>query len=736
MTARAMAQHPRLLLTPETVTEIRQELGSVPVFDAQMAEAVSMVNAAIDQGIDVPIPVDMAGGYTHERHKRNWLLMQQAGVLYQFTEDKKYAEYVREMLLAYAEMYPTLGLHPAKRSYSPGKLFWQCLNDANWLVSVSQAYDCIYEFLSEEERELLERDLFRPYADFLSVENPQFFNRIHNHSTWACAALGMIGLVLEDEEIVSRALYGLRDSSIQAGMLDNDGGMIRKAGEYQAGFLAQMEGSFSPDGYFTEGPYYLRYAIFPFLLFSASLDQSMPELDILGYHDSILRKAVYALLNQTDANGLVFPINDAQKGMSWKSRDIVTAVDLAYHLYDQDPELLSIAQLQGWVTLDPAGFRVSKDLQQGLAKPIHRNSVMYRDGAQGTQGGIGILRAEGSAGHELCLVMKYSAQGGGHGHFDKLSYSLYGPMGEIVQDYGSVRWVNIDQKGGGTYLPENNSWAKQSIAHNTVTVDQTTQYQGKIQLADANQPYLFAADILHPEVQYISARDSNAYPGVMLHRSMVLIADSGLAEPIVVDLFRVESDSAHTYDLPLWYTGHLLTTNMEFEQLAALTPMGKNHGYQHMWLEGQGVAGEAPITMTWFANGTFYSMISVATPGDLLISTFLGADDPNHNLRRDPALLIRKKDQADALFVNVVEPHGSYSPVLEIPKTPYGVIKGVEVILNNREYSIVSIHTEDGTQRNVMIANRDNDPAATHEVTAKDQSWTWTGPFHYMTNNK
>ena len=42
---------------------------------------------------------------------------------------------------------------------------------------------------------------------------------------------------------------------------DNDGGLIRPDGLKKAGFLAQLDGSFSPDGYFTEGPYYLRYAI-------------------------------------------------------------------------------------------------------------------------------------------------------------------------------------------------------------------------------------------------------------------------------------------------------------------------------------------------------------------------------------------------------------------------------------------------------------------------------------------
>jgi len=160
--------HPNLILTEAGVRNIKAALGKAPLFDKVLAETIAEVDAEIATGIDVPIPKDMAGGYTHQRHKRNWFMMQKAGVLYQVTSDDKYAVYIRDMLLEYAEMYPSLPIHPTDRSYATGKIFWQCLNDANWLVYVSQAYDAIYDFCTKAEREKLERDLFRPYADFLS----------------------------------------------------------------------------------------------------------------------------------------------------------------------------------------------------------------------------------------------------------------------------------------------------------------------------------------------------------------------------------------------------------------------------------------------------------------------------------------------------------------------------------------------------------------------------------------
>ena len=152
-----MAQeHPKLILTAVGVEKIRKNLGKVPLYDASLKRVRKEVDAEIALGIDTPIPKDYSGGYTHERHKRNFVVAQKAGVLYQVTQDEKYAKYVRDMLFQYEQMYPDLPVHPKPRSYARGKLFWQCLNDSNWLVYMAQAYDTIYEWLSQEERDRLD----------------------------------------------------------------------------------------------------------------------------------------------------------------------------------------------------------------------------------------------------------------------------------------------------------------------------------------------------------------------------------------------------------------------------------------------------------------------------------------------------------------------------------------------------------------------------------------------------
>ncbi len=730
--------HPNLILTKKGVEEIRKNLGTVPMFDVALAKVKAEVDAEIEIGIQVPIPKDMSGGYTHERHKLNFFILQKAGNLYQITGEEKYAEYIRQHLLAYAKMFPTLPKHPTDRSYATGKIFWQCLNDANWLVYVSQAYDCVYDFMSKKERDFVEKDLFRPLAEWVSTENPKFFNRVHNHSTWANAAVGMIGLVMNDKELIQRALYGLENDGLDNSMVDNDGGFIKVEGQNKAGFFAQLDFSFSPDGHFTEGPYYLRYAMTPFLLFAKSLSNTRPELKIYDYRNGILEKSIYSLLYETDAQGRFFPINDSQKGMSWNSREVVAAVDIAYLDFGNDPMLLSIAQKQGKVTLDVAGFKTAADIEKGLTIPFEHKSISYTDGAEGKHGGLGILRTDNADGEETCVVAKYAAHGMGHGHFDKLSYSLYDEDGEVIQDYGAARWVNIDQKGGGRYLKENQTFAKQTVGHNTLVVNEISHYEGKVKAAEASHPDQYFFDIKNPNVQAVSAKELHAYPDAMMHRTLVLLKDKNFRNPLLIDVFRVESKNENQYDLPTWFHGHLLATNFDYAtQMNSLTTLGKDHGYQHIWKEASGQSSDKGNQITWFAhqgdgggevNGKIFTMTTSSENNDELIFARAGANDPNFNLRNDPVFIQRRK-AGNSVFASVIESHGTYDAVSETPSTPFSELKSVEVIHDSKDYTVIQITHQTDKVWLLAIANTDASEKKSHQVKLKSKTLIWQGPF-------
>ena len=719
-----LSQHPKLILTAQGVKDIRAQLGSIPIFDNTLEKVKAEIDAEITSGIEVPIPKDYSGGYTHSRHKSNWFVMQKAGVLYQILDDEKYAKYVKDMLMQYEAMYKTLPLHPKTRSYARGKLFWQCLNDSNWLVYVSQAYDCIYNYLTEEERNKLETNLFRPFADHISVDSPQFYQRVHNHSTWGNAAVGMIGLVMDDEELINRALYGIKDVNLDTNAKDDDGGFLNKDGK--AGFLANIEEPFSPDGYYNEGPYYQRYAMYPFLVFAEGLHNVKPEFKIFEYKDSVLLKSINALLNLSDADGDFFPLNDGQKGMSYYNSALVTAVDVSYHYGDQNPGLLSIAKQQNQVLLDDSGLAVALGIKNGIEEPFTKMSINLTDGPDGKQGGVGILRNK-----DIELVFKYASQGSSHGHYDKLSYSLYENGEEIIQDYGLARFVNIGQKGGGNYLKENKTWAKQTIAHNTVTQNETSHFNGKYEIGSQHHSVLNYFSFENENLQVVSAKESNAYPKTDMLRTMAIINDEDYEKPYMLDIMKVTSDKINQYDFPYYYFGQVIETNFEYKTPEVLKPLGQKNGYQHLFVEGVAQANSENSKLSWMNNNKFYSLTTLTNTKDELLFTRIGANDPEFNLRRDPALMLRRNNSKNTTFVSVIETHGSYSPVTESALNSKSSIKKLNLVYDSDDYTAIEITHINGHTKLFITVNNDTSKDTNHKLKIKDDVYQWTGNYHF-----
>jgi len=142
-------------------------------FDAVLKQAKSELDTQMALPITVPAPKDPGGGYTHEKHKSNATLIYNAGQIYKLTGEEKYADFAGKMLLAYADVYPSWTLHPAKKEQSPGRMFWQNLNESMFLLNVSQSYGAIKDTLSEENKETIETDLLRDMAEFLSDGSPE-----------------------------------------------------------------------------------------------------------------------------------------------------------------------------------------------------------------------------------------------------------------------------------------------------------------------------------------------------------------------------------------------------------------------------------------------------------------------------------------------------------------------------------------------------------------------------------
>lgn len=721
--------HPNLILTTKSVSEIKANLGNTPILDKTLKKTIAEVDAALEKGIQVPMPKDMAGGYTHTQHKLNYANMQKAGVLFQLLDDEKYAIFVRDMLLEYAKIFPTFNTHPEPRSYATGKFFWQCLNDSNWLTYTSQAYDCIYSWLPKEQTDYLNKNLFRPYADFLSIGNPKYFNRVHNHSTWGNVAVGMIGLVMDDEELINRALYGLDKSNVDLTEKDNDGGFIYDK-DGKAGFLANVDSPFSPDGFYTEGPYYQRYAMYPFLIFAAALQNKKPALKIFEYKNGVLIKAVDALLNLSDADGDFFPLNDGQKGMSYFAPSLVSAVNIAYYYGKQDARLLSVAKKQGSVQLDATGLKVAIALKNGEEKPFIKESMQLSDGSKGDEGGIGILRYNHKD-ETMALVYKYAAQGLSHGHYDKLSFSMYENGEEVLQDYGLSRFVNVEQKNGGGYLKENKTYAKHTIAHNTITQNETSHFNYDFETGSKNHPEKYVFNVADENFQMVSAKEKNAYPRTEMHRTFIMIKDESLAKPFIVDICKVASEQKNQYDLPFHYFGQIISTSFKYQVPKTLSTLGKKHGYNHIWKEGSGTVNAESIQFTWLDNRKFYSLTAATNKNDEIILARIGANDPEFNLRKDPSIIIRKKNTQNTVYASIIESHGTYNPVKEVANNAYSNFKNIKVLSDDTKYTAIKLQFKNGKEKTIILSNLESSKNKKHSINIHNKNYNWVGAYYY-----
>lgn len=703
-TACADAQ-PNLVLTEEGVEALRAAETLPPLLRRTYDEAVERVEASISTGPVVPVPTDPGGGYTHERHKENYKIIHDAGLLFQITGERRYLEHAEAYLLAYADMYGGLPLHPQRRNQAPGRLFWQSLNEAVWLVYSIQGYDAIRDELPADSRARIESDLLRPMAEFLSTGSPQTFQRIHNHGTWAAAAVGMTGYALDDRNLVERALLGL----------DLDG---------RAGFLAQLDQLFSPDGYYTEGPYYQRYALMPFVLFGQAIENNEPGRDIFGYRDGILLKAILATIHQSYA-GRFFPINDAIREKGLDTVELVYGVATAYGITG-DTGLLSIARQQGYTVLTGDGLAVARGVAAGEATPFRFDTRLLRDGPEGDQGGLAVLRM-GDGELAQTLVAKHTGQGMGHGHFDKLSILLYDAGHDVLTDYGSVRFVNVPSKDGGRYLPENDSWARQTIAHNTVVLNETSHHDGDWRRAQESWPTIALFES-GEGVNVVSARIDDAYPDTRLSRTTFQIDLGNGTGPLIVDIFDVDPPRASQIDLPFYFSGQLTDLGAPLERLAdRQIPLGTDNGYQHLWVEARGELADGTARFTWLNGNRFYSYHALASaPAEVRIVR-TGANDPDFNLRSQQGILLRLPQAEQARFISVIEPHGRYDPAREVTVASDSRIAGIRAI-EGETASLVRIEFRSGESLSVGLAHGLRDEA--HTISASGRTYAWTGAYN------
>jgi len=209
---RLPAKHPYLTLTPHDVARARERAAKWEWAKKSLENCCAEANRHLSQGWD---KLPEKGDTEHWGRARR---LQAVGVAYALSGEPRYAEWTRDGLLAYAELYPSL---PSTNGRC--KVFKQSsLYEAMWLVDIVQAYDLVADSgtLTEEHRRLIETDLLREATTCFKIDDFQHDRRIHdlhyrcyNFQAWHLSAVGLVGLAVKDPALVDYAVhspYGLR----------------------------------------------------------------------------------------------------------------------------------------------------------------------------------------------------------------------------------------------------------------------------------------------------------------------------------------------------------------------------------------------------------------------------------------------------------------------------------------------------------------------------------------------
>lgn len=710
-----------ILLTEAEVELLRKEVGKPSLMGKSIEANRKELEAFMRLPLDVPGHGE-AGGYEHNRHKQNYTYMNLAGRLFLITQEEKYAQFVKDLLAIYAEKYLTFDFHVQKNTNPTGRLFHQILNEHCWLMFTSLAYSCVASVMTEEERTAVVERIFEPMLDMFTVKYAHDFDRIHNHGIWAVAAVGICGLAIGKPEYLEMSVYGQdRDDT--------------------GGFLAQISQLFAPSGYYMEGPYYHRYAIRPTCVFAEVVHRHMPEVDIYNYKDKVIGNTVQAMLATAYPNGEFPALNDASRTMSITDMGVQVAVSVYSKHYGLDDNILGMAKIQNAVWMHPCGLELSQAYDKAIADreigmPFWP-SVELNEGPTGNNGAQGFIRMQDKTGDVSQLVMNYGQHGMGHGNFDTLGITFFNRGQEVLREYGFCRWVNVEPKFGGRYLDENKSYARQTIAHNAVTIDEQCQNGFDVDRADSvhGLPHFFKVE--GTEINGMSAFANDHYPNTDMQRSVFMLNLDELEAPLLLDLYRIEGEGGHQYDYSHQYEGQIVRTNFDYQTFGELSTLGDDFGYQHLWKVASGKVQDMAL-VSWLQNNTYYTWLGTSSSakqnGDNeVIFTRTGANDPSFNLRSEPAFILRSKGES-TLFASVLETHGYFNEEFEQSVNARGQVKDIRVVGYNAVGSIVEITTEKSLVT-VMISNvLGADDQTPHQVEMNGKTYSWNGFYSLEVN--
>ena len=344
------------------------------------------------------------------------------GLLYQLTDDPRYAAKAHEILMAYAERYLSYPLHDKNNEpkIGGGRVTCQTLDESLWLISMAQAADAIWGTLAPADIETLKTKLFYPAAvDVIQKHRIE----IHNIQCWKNSAVGLTGLLFGDAALAADAIDG------------------------PAGCQAQLAQGVNADGVWFEGAWSYHFYTMDAL---HHLTEAARRGGINLYGDRYKQMFLAPLdLAMPDGNLPVF-------------NDCTPAKATGNPNYE-----IALARYQDVCFAIPLAVSNRRTLQAFVngVQPLPAAAHVPQPSRNFPDSGYAILRA-GTGADATWLCLKYGPHGGAHGHPDKNSFVLYSAGRVLASDPGTSQYG----------IPIREGWYRTTLAHNTLVVDEDSQH--------------------------------------------------------------------------------------------------------------------------------------------------------------------------------------------------------------------------------------------------------------------
>ncbi|MGC8887303.1 MAG: heparinase II/III domain-containing protein [Verrucomicrobiia bacterium] len=526
-TAENLPSHPRILFTEKDVSEIKAKIATQGWASNYFKNLKSNADNWLKREVALPnrggqwyhyyscpehgarlrtesptrhlCPVDgkVYSGYPYDdvvimsEHNGYANALKTLGIVYQLTGESKYSDKGRQVLMAYAEKYKSYPLHTIRNEekIGGGKVGPQTLDESVWLITMIEGADCIWNNLSAEEKNRVIEGLIKPAIAIIR----QHKMGIHNIQCWKNSAVGLAGLLIDDMELVKEAING------ESGYFNQMKKGVKTDGFWYEGAWGYHFYTISAVVHLTEGAFHCGINLYGEELkkmFDAPITMAMPDLELPAFNDSY--------------------------SVELPSQSSLYEIALARYtnnLYR--------------LVIESAGTRANLNALFYGEEFHGARPVFAISSTNFPASGYAIL-SSGRGAQATWLCIDYGPHGGGHGHPDKLGFVLYS-RGEILA---------IDPGTANYGVPIQANWYRTTIAHNTLTVNETSQLpaEGKC-LAFVSEKDFSAALCYAGQI----------YTNVSFHRIVALYGND-----LIVAIDIIESNTTNVYDIAYHQSGKLL----------------------------------------------------------------------------------------------------------------------------------------------------------------------------------